>query len=868
MRSSKSILAGVAAGALALGALTIASAPAASAKPSIKPKATASATVSAVRATGVGASALSIPAAKMAWKGTGTFTNATIDLTTAPTGSALLTTRNSSGVADDSVSLNVNGTLTDTYLIGDDTGTYFTVDTAGLYAGTIANGTDTVSFSFTTAGAPVSMVLTPSTQTVLVGAVATVNVSLRDAAGNVTQPQTVDSVTIASSGDDTVSQTTLTGTSITGLLALGTYDDTIQTNSAGTSTITATPLGTLPASGVTAATATLVKSGSVSNTKVANMTVSVPTNALNAVASGPWSAEIPAGTTTVTVVIDDTTTAPAGNQLRFAASLSGLGGGTGFLNGAAYTAPIITNVTTDAAKKATLTYTLGAQALVAPAALTIQQINVANALVSGSSITATQTTPGALVATVPTGPVVAKVGASSTIAVQVDDSFGTPLSGWAVELVRTSPSSAVLAATTTNSAGVASVTATPLSTTVNNQAETYVVQSRPITGGTWNVSAPITITYTTSGNINTLTVGQAASTPNSFSNTAPTITAAPQVRIAAGGDSQSGLVLGVGALSTTSTFTVATGAEISGGTISSYATFTPDTNPGNPITVTVPAGVKVSSTIPGATTLYSGGAQSVIVADNAPVYVWATKTGVHDVVFTSGGVTVTGKIKAINTNLDAFNLSVDKAEQTLAPVAIGRTDVSVTDMFGNAVASGATVLANGSATGDVLFGGYNNTATVSTGTTGTASVVVIAGPSGSGVVTFGFAALTPTALAVTNSAYVAPAGIAAPKITAVQLIKIGSGPADKSITITGSRTTVSGKPGIKIDGVVTGIDNGKTVIPYFRFPGETTFAEGTARPVISDGSFTWQRKTGKKFYAYVTSDDGAVKSNRVIIPAN
>jgi len=146
--------------------------------------------------------------------------------------------------------------------------------------------------------------------------------------------------------------------------------------------------------------------------------------------------------------------------------------------------------------------------------------------------------------------------------------------------------------------------------------------------------------------------------------------------------------------------------------------------------------------------------------------------------------------------------------------------------------------------------------------------VVIAGPSGSGVVTFGFAALTPTALAVTNSAYAAPAGIAAPKITAVQLIKIGSGPADKSITITGSRTTVSGKPGIKIDGVVTGIADGKTVVPYFRFPGETTFAEGSARPVISDGSFTWQRKTGKKFYAYVTSDDGATKSNRVIIPAN
>ena len=115
---------------------------------------------------------------------------------------------------------------------------------------------------------------------------------------------------------------------------------------------------------------------------------------------------------------------------------------------------------------------------------------------------------------------------------------------------------------------------------------------------------------------------------------------------------------------------------------------------------------------------------------------------------------------------------------------------------------------------------------------------------------------------------VATTGFPAPQLTAVSRITSGDGPTDKWITITGSRTTVSGKPGIRIDGVVTGIDNGKTVIPYFRFPGETTFAEGTARPVISDGSFTWQRKTGKKFYAYVTSDDGVVKSNRVIIPAN
>jgi hypothetical protein len=83
-----------------------------------------------------------------------------------------------------------------------------------------------------------------------------------------------------------------------------------------------------------------------------------------------------------------------------------------------------------------------------------------------------------------------------------------------------------------------------------------------------------------------------------------------------------------------------------------------------------------------------------------------------------------------------------------------------------------------------------------------------------------------------------------------------------------TRAAVSGKPGIKVDGVTVGIEDGKTVIPYFRFPGETSYTQGSARPVVTADEFMWQHKTGKKFYAYVTSYDGAVQSNRVIIAAN
>ena len=88
----------------------------------------------------------------------------------------------------------------------------------------------------------------------------------------------------------------------------------------------------------------------------------------------------------------------------------------------------------------------------------------------------------------------------------------------------------------------------------------------------------------------------------------------------------------------------------------------------------------------------------------------------------------------------------------------------------------------------------------------------------------------------------------------------------KSITITGERTTVSGEPGIIVNGTTTGFKKGGPVVPYFRFPGETTFTAGSARPEMgADGSLSWSRKTGKKIVVYVTSVNGSDVSNRVTI---
>jgi hypothetical protein len=140
-------------------------------------------------------------------------------------------------------------------------------------------------------------------------------------------------------------------------------------------------------------------------------------------------------------------------------------------------------------------------------------------------------------------------------------------------------------------------------------------------------------------------------------------------------------------------------------------------------------------------------------------------------------------------------------------------------------------------------------------------VVIAGGRTGAAVATF----LLASQSAAAGATYVAPAGIAAPKLSAVQTITVTSA-ASRAIVIVGERTTVSGKSGILVDGMVTGIEDGKTVVPYIRFPGQTTFTPGSARPEITDGEFIWQRKMGKRVTVYVEHED--VRSNRVTIQAS
>jgi len=89
-------------------------------------------------------------------------------------------------------------------------------------------------------------------------------------------------------------------------------------------------------------------------------------------------------------------------------------------------------------------------------------------------------------------------------------------------------------------------------------------------------------------------------------------------------------------------------------------------------------------------------------------------------------------------------------------------------------------------------------------------------------------------------------------------------PAEPTIFIDGNRDGRS----VVIEGTAVGLSEGDVVVPWQRFPGQTSYTQGVTRRVVqADGSFTWQLRTGKRVDVYFTSEDGSVRSNRITLPA-
>ncbi len=93
-------------------------------------------------------------------------------------------------------------------------------------------------------------------------------------------------------------------------------------------------------------------------------------------------------------------------------------------------------------------------------------------------------------------------------------------------------------------------------------------------------------------------------------------------------------------------------------------------------------------------------------------------------------------------------------------------------------------------------------------------------------------------------------------------------PVTPSITITGTRTEVRGKPGVVVTGTTTGFGMGAILRPWTRFPGQTSYTQGAASILVDvQGGFTWERRTGKTIYISIRSEDGKIESNRLVVRA-
>ena len=876
MRLGKRTLAGVAAGALAMGFLSVAGAASVSAAPKAKPKAAITSTVSAIRPGTVG----TIPSAKLTIP-KASAKPTTLVVVTAPTNAATITLDDTFSALpatpyDQATLLSRDDALnTVGQVVGDDSTYGISVDVAGFYTASLGNGTDTATFSFTTAGVPASLSWAPTTQSVTVGSTATMVLSLKDASGNLTQAANGDTIAVAASADDTPSDTNVTAAEI----YAGSVTITAVAQS-GTQTITATPQGTLPATGVTAASTTLTGSGSISSTTVSLISVLAPVKRLpGGTAPSSSTTAVPEGTTSVTVQVDDTPTASAGNVIRLKAVLS-----SGTLDGSA-TLTQYKDITTDAAKRGTWTLAIGGAGIVAGQTLIVSQVKVDNTAVSpAAQNTITQTAPavsGTTVTVAPDDSLLKALGTTTDVVVSVKDQFGDPQSGWSVTGYRGNLSGTVLGVATTGALGNATIAVTNATGAVSGVVEDYSFKA--VSGGnTVNKYQVLTIAYTTSGDPTSMSVN--SSSGSDPSTTTPTLTTAPLLWVP---DDTAAVPYGISA----GTYTVATGAEAVAST-GNLAQFNAVTSPFNQVTFTVPADVYVKAItdpVTGAAsppTAWNDGttAGSLTVDSDDSVVVWSTKVGEHNLTVTSGNLSVALKVKAANRAQDAYAISVAPATNTVEVGAITQLTATVKDYWGNTVA-GANLTAN--ATGQVLLAGQAVTTDVTTGASGTATITTIAYGEGTGLITVipktGCTASTCPAWA---TGYTKPATFTTePTLTALSEFTIG-GVVTQSIAIVGSRGSADvslpsdetcrsyaeGPPPralptgcVTVDGVTTGFDEGSAMTPEYRFPGQTSYTAGIDVTTNADGEFNWFRKTGKKIYVRFVSGD--VVSSRVIIPA-
>ena len=247
-------------------------------------------------------------------------------------------------------------------------------------------------------------------------------------------------------------------------------------------------------------------------------------------------------------------------------------------------------------------------------------------------------------------------------------------------------------------------------------------------------------------------------------------------------------------------------------------------------------------------------------------YIQATKPGTYTITgTTTSGNTATWSVTFVNDAAAARNVAISASPAKASVGSASAVTVAVTDVFGNPVTldggSEKVTLVTDLGT---LAGGTN---IYSIGVTDAAGKAVVSAASAvAGVATISATGENGQFADLADDPYT---GAAASVYKASVPVEFTTAPTDMTIAISGERGTVKGKPGIMVDGLTTGISEDEAVIPYIKFPGETSYSAGSARPKVdAEGEFYWQRKTGKKIYVYfVLESDMDVRSERIIIQA-
>ena len=272
------------------------------------------------------------------------------------------------------------------------------------------------------------------------------------------------------------------------------------------------------------------------------------------------------------------------------------------------------------------------------------------------------------------------------------------------------------------------------------------------------------------------------------------------------------------------------------------------------VAVTAPEGVFLYKTSGApASVPVTAGSNAVVLNGSGNVFVYATKPGLHTIKAAAGSTEKSWNIYVGVKSAAVRTVTVDEAARTQKPNSFANVSGKVVDFWGNPVAGAVLDVA--------LAGASSVSPTAVTSTATGAFTTIYTASTATGTARVAFTVQSAYYIPGTYAGY--PDGVdeAHTDITVTDK-------SDKTIVIAGVRGTVSGKPGVVFTGETTGFGKDAKMKPWVRFPGQTEYTLGTARPTTDvAGDFTWQRKTGKKIYVYFTSEDDAVKSNRVIVDA-